>query len=192
MKQQIILIGLPKSGTSSFQFLFEQMKLKSYHWEYQREKIGTIMNRNKQQKKPLLSGIDNWDCITQMDVCLSNNENFWPQVTDLEQLYEENPNCVFILNKRNPEKMLQSWKKWGNLDQRMYNFNPELVRPKNDEGLLLFFRNHFNTVETFFQSKPTSKFLSFDIEHDNLQKLREYIHIDETIITFPHQNKNVK
>ena len=31
---KIILIGLPKSGTSSFQFLFKKLGLKSFHWTY--------------------------------------------------------------------------------------------------------------------------------------------------------------
>ena len=28
----IILLGLPKSGTSSFQYLFKLLKYNSYHW----------------------------------------------------------------------------------------------------------------------------------------------------------------
>ena len=147
---KIILVGLPKSGTSSFQYLFERLGLRSYHWIYKKQKIGSIMKKNKQDQKPLLSGISGWDCITQMDVCLSSEECYWPQVVDLDQLYEENKDCIFILNKRDTKQMLRSWKNWAEMDQRLYQFNGDLIEDKTDDGLIDFFHKHFERVETFF------------------------------------------
>ena len=149
------------------------------------------MKTNKENNRKLLEGIEDWDCITQMDVCLSNSENFWPQISDLEQLYEENKDCIFILNRRDPEKLLTSWKNWNKMDERLYRFNPELIQEKNDEGLLKWFVKHFDTVETFFtETNPDSKFICFDIEKDSIEKLKKYIDIKE-FTTFPKKNVSV-
>ena len=189
---KILLVGLPKSGTSSFQYLFQVLGMKSYHWDYRHgKKIGTIMKENKENNRKLLEGIEDWDCITQMDVCWSNSENYWPQISDLERLYEENKDCIFILNRRAPEKILTSWKNWGKMDERLYRFNPELIEQKNDEGLLKWFENHFETVETFFtKTNRDSKFISFDIEKDSIEKLKKYIDIKE-FKSFPKKNVSV-
>lgn len=188
---KIILIGLPKSGTSSFQFLFKKLGLKSFHWTYKEKHIGSIIKKNKNEKKRLLNGIENWDCLTQLDVCISHDDNCWPQITDLHQLYEENKDCLFILNKRDPEKMLKSWKNWNQMDQRVYKFNPEIVEKKSDDGLVDFFKSHFKNVESFFESKPNANFLSYDIETDSLDKLRKYIHIKQ-FTTLPRKNISKK
>lgn len=187
---KIILIGLPKAGTSSFQYLFETLGLRSYHWTYKKQKIGSIMKKNKQDQKPLLSGISGWDCITQMDVCLSSEDCYWPQVVDLDQLYEENKDCIFILNKRDTKKMLRSWKKWGEMDQRLYRFNGDLIEDKTDDGLIDFFHKHFERVERFFRSKPDAKFLTFDIEKDSIVKLKQFDIDIKNFTSFPQKNQN--
>lgn len=190
-RPKILLVGLPKSGTTSFQHLFETLGMRSYHHDYRNRSIGVIMKNNKKNKKKLLDGIEDWDCITQMDVCQSFYKNYWPQVSDLKQLYEENKDCVFILNRRDPEKMLSSWKRWKKYDKRFYLFNPELIEEKNDQGLVKWFIKHFDNVEKFFATKPNVKFISFDIEKDSIKKLKKYIDI-KGITEFPKKNQNLK
>ena len=57
-----------------------------------------------------------------------NEKNcYWPQLVDYKQFYIENPDSIFILNKRNPEKLLDSFKRWNKLDERLYKYNPELI-----------------------------------------------------------------
>ena len=43
----IILLGMPKSGTSSFQELFTILGYNSYHWEKEGEYIGKMIENNK-------------------------------------------------------------------------------------------------------------------------------------------------
>jgi len=102
----IILIGFPKSGTSSFQKLFTDIGYKSYHWKKGNNYIGKLIYDNKINNKPLLNEFVKTDVITQMDICIDENNAYWPQITDYEQLYIENPDAVFILNKRDPESLL--------------------------------------------------------------------------------------
>ena len=110
----IILLGFPKSGTSSFQKLFTDLGLKSYHWKKDKKYIGMLIKNNKENNKPLLSDFEKTDCITQMDVCYSVTNEYWPQIIDYEQIYYENSDSIFILNKRDPKKILSSFKRWNN------------------------------------------------------------------------------
>ena len=104
----IILIGFPKSGTTSFQHLFTTLGLKSYHQFYNNKFIGLIIKKNKEDSLPLLTGMEDADAITQLDLCVDHTRCYWPQFLDYKQLYYENPDAVFILNKRNPEALLSS------------------------------------------------------------------------------------
>lgn len=185
----IILLGFPKSGTTSFNKLFESLGLNSYHWKKNGQFIGLLIKKNKQQGLPLLSDFKTNDCITQLDVCKSSHENYWPQIVDFQQLYTENKDSVFILNKRDPQKILESFKKWNNFLDRLFKFNPELVTSKTDQGFLDLVEKHYQRVEQFFKSHKKAKFLVFDIEKDNLQKLNKYLDIKGRQ-HLPWENKN--
>ena len=95
---------------------------------------------------PLLHGFENIDCITQMDVCLSDKHCYWPQITYYKQLYKENKQAIFILNQRDPLKILDSFSRWNKMNERLYKFNPELIAPftdgTNDEKLLQLINSH--------------------------------------------------
>ena len=92
----IILIGLLKSSTSSFQHLFKLLGYKSYHWKKDGQYIGMIIYKNKTENKPLLNDFCDTDVITQMDVCKSKNISYWPQIIDYEQLHKENLDSVLF------------------------------------------------------------------------------------------------
>ena len=49
-----------------------------------------------------------------MDVCIDKNNCYWPQIKDYKKLYKENKNNIFILNKRDPIKLLDLFKRWEN------------------------------------------------------------------------------
>ena len=188
----IILLGFPKSGTTSFQKLFTNLGYKSLHWKNDQNKyIGMIIKNNKINNKPLLYGFEKIDCITQMDVCIDTNNAYWPQIKDYKQLYNENSDSIFILNKRNPEKMLSSFKRWNMLNKRLYTYNPNLIIDKSDKGFVNFVNKHYRDVELFFSSYPNAKFITYDIENDNIEKLEKYINL-KGIKHFPKENVNKK
>lgn len=187
----IILLGFPKSGTSSFQKLFTELGFTSYHHVIGNRFIGTIIYQNKKNNKPLLNGFKETDVITQMDVCVDKNNAYWPQITDYEQLYNENPSSIFILNKRDPIKILSSFKRWNNLYERLIKYNPELLNSNDHNDFIKFVNNHYTTIEDFFSHHPTAKFITFDIENDNLEKLTKYIDL-KNITKLPHENINTK
>lgn len=185
----ILLVGFPKSGTTSFQELFSKLGYKSIHWQCKEGYIGTLIKKNKAKNVPLLTGLEKYDSITQIDVCISHSDNYWPQLIDYKQLYYENKDAVIILNKRCPKKLLSSFKQWDNYDKRLYKYNPELIANKTDEGFIEFVEKHYYDVETFFSSIPEAKFIVYDIENDTIDKLKKYIDI-KNISAFPKCNVN--
>jgi hypothetical protein len=187
----IIFLGLPKSGTTSFQYLFEFLGYNSYHWTKGEEYIGMIIYKNKISNKKLLNGFLENDVITQMDVCMDNKNEYWPQITDFMQLYYENPESIFILNKREPTELLDSFKRWNGLNQRLVKYNPEILDDYSDNAFINFVKNYYQEVEMFFKKHPNSKFIIYDINNDNIEKLKKYIDIKD-IKMLPHYNKNNK
>jgi len=183
----IILLGFPKSGTTSFHQLFLDIGLNSIHWTYKNNYIGLMIQKNKNSKLPLLTGFEKINAITQMDICISKNKSYWPQLVDYKQLYEENKNAIFILNKRTPEKILDSFKNWFNLYTRFNNYSPEFIENKTEKDFIEFVKKHYENVETFFNSIPNAKFISYDIDIDNIQKLNKYIDL-KNITSLPHKN----
>uniref|UniRef100_A0A6C0KXT1 Sulfotransferase domain-containing protein n=1 Tax=viral metagenome TaxID=1070528 RepID=A0A6C0KXT1_9ZZZZ len=188
----ILLIGFPKSGTLSFYHLFKKLGYKTIHWckggglGNNHLFIGRTIQKNKQKGLPLLNSLTKPDAITQMDVCISKTKCYWPQLVDYKQLYYENEDAIFILNKRDPHKILASFKRKG-LHNRLYKFNPELIDDKTDEGFINFVKKHYKDVEDFFETQENAKFISYDIENDDIQKLSKYINI-KNIDTFPRHN----
>jgi hypothetical protein len=187
----IILLGFPKSGTTSFQKLFTMLGYTSYHQIKGDKFIALMIRENKKMNKPLLSDFLKTDVITQMDVCYDTSQSYWPQIVDYKQIYDENSDAIFILNKRNPQKLLESFKHWNNYNGRLFEYSPELINNKTDEGFIDFVNKHYENIETFFSKRPNAKFITFDIENDNIEKLKKHIDIKE-IKEFPHANINRK
>ena len=186
----ILLLGLPKSGTTSFNKLFEKLGYEAYHWKINNgQYIGKIIQNNKKNNLPLLNGFSNAACITQMDVCISNEYCYWPQIVDYEQLYFQNKDAIFILNTRDPVNILQSFKKWLGFYKRIHLYNPELIKKNTNEGFIDFVNSHYNRIRQFFLSIPEAKFIEYHIKNDKIDKLAQFIDL-KGIKILPHENKN--
>ena len=186
----IILIGLPKSGTTSFNELFTRLGYRTYHWKKGHEYIGTS-GQNKERNRPLLEGGKD-DYITQMDVCISKEHCCSRKLSTTN-------NCIENPDNLHPEqtgsdKVLSSFKKWnalgGPMDRRLFMYNPELVA-QLDDGFVSFVHEHYSNIERFFSTCPDARFVSYDVERDSLEKLRQHIdimHFD----ALPHANKGTE
>jgi len=195
----IILLGFPKTGTTSFQVLFKKLGFKSYHQVYKDgQYITPLMKRQIQLGENLLDFIPKDEreitCLTQMDHCLSEDINFWPQITHYKDLYYQNKDSIFILNKRDITSLLLSFKKQmyknKSLYDRFIHYNKNLLPNEgtNDEKMLHLFKNHYKNITDFF-TKEKCKFIIYDVESDNIDKLKKYIDIKD-IKVFPHTHKS--
>lgn len=204
-KDKIFLLGFPKSGTTSFTTLLNNLNYSVGHYTYKTNKsthnlndnkyIGELMYKAYNENKNLLYYLQDLDAITQMDVLIPNLDlDYIPQIELFKQLYSQYPNANFILNTRPINDLIKSMEKWGNkvfgenLGKRIINSNlyNKSGLPKNKEGLYQFIENHYNNVRLFFKNKL--RFLEYDIINDNITKLNDFLDVNE--LSFTHSNKN--
>lgn len=90
---KILLVGIQKSGTSSFHAWFESMGFRSAHFRVKEGIVAELIFRAKTEKKPLLSYLTNYDAITQMNKAFPANEKFrcyYPEI----QKFRTWSNCI--------------------------------------------------------------------------------------------------
>lgn len=202
----IIFLGFPKCGNSSFQYLLAKLGYDVYCYQLPEKNwfdflvsnknryIGCLMDICKRRKIKLFSFIKNCNektCVIHMEICQSKTRNFWPQITDYKQIYEENMDATFILNKRDPAKILKSMKNYRNLYNRIIEYNSDLLKDmdgiNNDEKILNLIKTHHNNMNTFFKSKQNVKYIEYDIDLDKITKLKNYINL-KNVNELPHKN----
>lgn len=179
----IIVIGLPKSGTTSFNYLFQQLGYNTIHSHNENHSIivGELIDLAYKNKKPLLYYIEEKgiNVISELSYSL-NKKKYWPQfnyINDIIETYEDN---IYILNKRDITNHIKCLKHF-NIDNIILNDNNFNISIEN-------------VIENFYISIKNKlvefnrKFIEYDIDIDNIEKLKEYIDIKD-IKTFPHLNK---
>jgi len=187
----IILIGFPKSATSSFNELFKNIGYNSYHQFYNEIPIAKIIKMNMLNDLPMLNGFPKDIALTQIDYCWPHF-TFFPQIEYYQKLYEENKDSVFILNKRSPHEILKSIKKWKDYYIRLFIYGSylftEIEGTTKDKKFINLLNKHYDNIESFFNKLPDAKFISYDINKDSIVKLSPYINIKKEIM-LPHVNK---
>lgn len=116
------VVGFPKSGTMTLQTALTRSRIRSAHWHVPAGYVGQIIYENHFQRRPLLAGLEDFEAITQADVCIPHEgRNFWPQLdlAILHKVRREYPACTFLLNLRDPHGIARSIAGWGNLQERI-------------------------------------------------------------------------
>lgn len=205
---KIFNVGFPKAGTCSIQHSLECANIKSVHWainvknrEYlhhvDRYKpslvcIGTLIQWAKKENLPLLHYLPEFDAFTQMDVNLSQDLNYWPQFEDIPVLDQQYPGSKFIFNTRPLDRWISSVNRWYTMRRRLTDLEiPGL--PKGIGGLdkhLMDWHNwHQQNMLDYFGGE-NEKFIIFDIEKDDPQKLAGFLGIENMV--WERKNVNEK
>jgi len=180
----IIVIGLPKSGTTSFNYLFQMLGYKTIHSHNEDHSIivGELIEKAYNENKPLLYYVKDKgiDVITELSYS-SNEKKYWPQFNYINNIIETY-DIIYILNKRDINEHIKSL--------RYYKIDEIMMRDNNFNDSLE------NIIEKFYLNiknklvENNRRFIEYDIEIDNIDKLRKYIDLKE-ITTFPNMNKTL-
>ena len=169
-------LGFPKSGTSSLQYFFEQVKIISSHWTVasvesgsarKHKYVGQAMYANYMNGKKIFSGFSNTKAITQADVCLPvQGLNLWPQFDESirAKILHQYPDIKFVLLKRDPRLIVTSIKCWNDMFFRFVVSDiPGLPawRGLKDDELLAWVEGHYFSIES--QYTGIDNFISLDI-----------------------------
>jgi hypothetical protein len=179
----IIVIGLPKSGTTSFNYLFQQLGYKTIHSHNEDHSIivGELIELAYKNNKPLLYYIEEKgiNVISELSYSMLNKK-YWPQFNYINDIIDNYEDIIYILNRRDITNHIKCLK-YFNIDKIILDDNNFNISIENViENFYIFIKNKLVGLNR--------KFIEYDIDIDNIDKLKEYIDIKE-ITTFPHINK---
>lgn len=191
----IILIGFSKCGTTSFDYLFKQLGLKTIHSHTPRheEIAGELIYKAKEENKLLLTYLEHYDAITELNYSIyDKNTNkqiyYYPQIYLIEELYNQYKDVVFILNNRNIKDHLKSFKIYNIfINDNIEYFNKYYYNYSNEDKFTKFLEDYYKKIRILFKD---AKFIDYNIDTDTIHKLSKYIDIKD-IKVLPHLNKTI-
>ncbi len=168
---KLFVVGFPKSGTTTLTAALEASGMKPVHWADSDGKfVGQTIYENVLGGRDPFDGLGAYDCVTQADVCVPvQRVNYWPNLdfAILSVIRAAHPECLFLLNTRDPKKICSSIDRWPSLRERIVRASipglPARMGEK-DEEIIAWIENHFAACRRFFTSDP--KFLELDIEDE--------------------------
>lgn len=195
---KIILVGLPKSGTTSFHQFLERLGMTSAHFRAKKVGIvGEAIMRAKAEGRPLMYYLRNYDAVTEMAFVRfafrgASSKCYFPQVEDLDRIYEENKDALFILNWRDIDKHAVSMNDFPYYGKILQRTCPDYL-PGNStvswiDRYTQFITKHNDNVRQFFAAHPEAKFIDFKIEDGDVSVFKPYF--DTKNEQFPHAFKS--
>lgn len=166
----ILLVGLPKTGTSTIHSFFARSGYQSSHFRCANELYcGLCIKAAVHQGKPPLKTCGDYEVWAQMDVENLGQCHF-PQIHNLEILHEEAPNATFVLSHRNMTRWFRSVKHWaGNMRSMAARLQKCEGGPKTKqaEDLIQWHLEHIQRIRDFVKSHPSHKLIEINIEDPN-------------------------
>lgn len=185
LANRILVVGLPKCGTSSLESFFRCGGLKTSHWRCKGMMCGQCLNKAYSEKRPGLANCGDFEAWTQLDSWYSPCHV--PQVTNFEDLVADAPNATFVLNIRPVKHWLSSVTRWPRLRKQMRGckLNRSLI---TDAQVVAFYESH---VSNMIQKLQGLRHIVVDIEHKAAgAKLSQFFGIKTSC--WGHKNKNKK
>lgn len=185
MKPNLVVVGFPKSGTTTIQTAFTKSGIKSVHWMKDDKPVGQLIYEGYYQEQDPFFHFDGIQAITQMDFCDFIKEqgrrrlvSLWPNldIAMLLAIRRRYPECKFILNYRDPEKTVSSISRWFNLQDRITRAEcPNLPSGFGTSSeLVQWIENHHQTLRDLFADDKN--FIEIDIASPTAkQELESFI-----------------
>ena len=166
---KLFVVGFPKSGTTTLTMALEASGMNPVHWgDADGRFVGQVIYDNVLAGRDPFATLDSYDAVTQADVCLpAHNINFWPNLdfSILSAIRAAHPDCLFLLNHRDPRGLIRSIDRWPALRDRLVQSDiPGLPAGKgrDDSELIRWIENHYAACRRFFAADPA--FIELSIE----------------------------
>jgi hypothetical protein len=179
-RQPLLQVGLPKAGTSSLHYLFEQSGYTAlHHYCTDQGYCGPCFKY----------AINN--CLHPMNFCGKGVTEAWfnlefavgsvesagwrcvfPQILYLEEIHAESPQATFLLNFRNIDKWISSINRWADARQQLAKCILEEYPAKEsllseDEKLKILHCNIVKGVRKFVKEHPSHALVEVNIDDPN-------------------------
>lgn len=177
---RILNVGLAKVGTTSLFVALAQVPNRNatHNTCLNAGMCGECIKEALDHGRPPLTSCANTWAYAQMEA-VTPDFCFFPQVTNLDDLYEESPNATFILPFR-------PTKDWINSINHFYEFRRYVERAcefpiydfhlgsgKSDAELDRFFCEHVKHIRQYVKDHPSLSLIEYHIYDDNVGTLLE-------------------
>ena len=119
---KLMVIGFPKSGTTSITRALGISGLRPAHWRLPNGKyVGHLIYGAVAMGRDPFLHLKGYDAVTQADVCLPREAQpvAEPRLRGSSRHPPRHPACLFLLNYRRPEAICDSIAKWDNMQFRL-------------------------------------------------------------------------
>jgi len=184
----IVVVGLPKTGTSTVHAFFRKSGYNSSHWRCHELKCGLCMKAAVERGNPPLKacGQGSIQVFAQMDF-EQIGQCAIPQISYLPELYADSPKATWILTKRNLTRWAKSLRHWvgageipmsrrlakcsGRKRKNATNVGPASTKPQD---LIQWHLLHWQRVRDFCERHTSLKLLEIDIEDPDTADIMAY------------------
>lgn len=161
----LVIVGFPKSGTTTIHEALKRAGLKCVHWKRGEAPVGELVYRGWFETGDPFAFLSVCDALTQMDYCVPPR-NYWPNldIALLLAMRRTHPGTKFVLNYRDPQATAASMGRWGDLQGRMTRCAiPGLPRGvgTRQEDLVRWIDAHIRAIREVFAG--SDDFLELDI-----------------------------
>ena len=162
-----LVVGLPKSGTTSLAAYFACGGLRASHQLCGEAPCAWRVRDNLRRGRPALAGCGPYDAHTQLDWEFSDARwpfCFFPQ-RHLAALRRSAPASTFVLNVRDARRWAGSVAAWGTLRHRLARCNLTAHDLRDDAQLAAFYEAHSAAVRAFAR-RTGHRLVEVDIERN--------------------------
>jgi len=166
----ILVVGLPKTGTTSIHAFFKRSGYRSSHFKCIDDRFcGLCIKAAARQGKTPLKSCGDYEVWAQMDM-----ENLgmchFPQIHNLGILHQEAPNATFLLSHRNMTRWVRSVKNWVGAFRSMAVRLAKCdggPKSKKSQDLIQWHLEHVQRIRDFVKAHPSHALVEIDIEDPN-------------------------
>ena len=182
---KIFGVGLNKTGTTSIAKALEILGFSCVHWQSKKENIKHLIEKNNQDKGPLLKGIEEYDAYLDWNHPQTNY-----LFKDLDFQY---PDSKFILHTRPMDDWIKSRYQHvssiSNLKkmQKKYPDNPWYNL--DTDAWKIEYEEHHANVKSYFKNRPDDLLIFNLFAGDSWKELCDFLKVEKPDIDFPIKNK---
>jgi len=166
LNKPVIVLSLPKSGTTSLASYFRCGGVRTSHW-----KCGAGFCANclalKSNGTKLLQKCGGFSVYAELSH-VGDTSCIVPQLDMLDRIHKDYPKADFILSVRPSEHWLASMKAWHAYDARMRRCR----NLSSNSQLEALYRSHTAHVENFVKKYPSHRLIKFDLENTTMAEER--------------------
>lgn len=193
----ILLVGVPKTGTSTIHSFFERSGYRSSHFRCLNNKLycGLCIKVAIEQGKPPLQTCGNYEVWAQMDVENLGQCHF-PQIHNLEILHHEAPNATWVLSLRNMTRWAHSVQNWvGHVRSLAARLAKCEGGPKSKRApdLIQWHYEHIQRIREFVKNHPSHTLVEVNIEDPHAgERMSQWFGTATPATNWGHENDSLQ